>query len=115
MLLKSLTNEVVVRIGEGGAGRWAALKALAFQSRTHRVRVQPQLAGNGPYLPVLAMKQAPNVRLLFRSDHSFSLPPSVAPKKLSRAATEPANYRAAISPWQRKVSGHQVEGTHAAG
>jgi hypothetical protein len=72
MLRKRLTNEVAVGIGEGGAGRCAALKALAFQSGAHGVRMQPQLGGNGANLPVLAMKQASNIGLLFGSDHSFS-------------------------------------------
>src|SRR5713226_2413794 len=69
MLLKSLADEVQVRIGERGARRWATLKPLDFQSGAHRVWVQPQLGGNGANLPVLAMKQAPNICFLFRSDH----------------------------------------------
>jgi hypothetical protein len=95
MLLKRLPNEVAVRIAEGGAGRCTALEALDFQSGAHGVRMQPQLGGNGANLPVFAMKQASNIGLLFGSDHSFSPPPSVAPQKLSLAATEAANYRRA--------------------
>lgn len=71
MLLKGLAQEVQVRIGEGGARCWATFASLDFQSGAYRVRVQPQLGGNGPDLPVLAIIQAPNICFLLRSDHSL--------------------------------------------
>src|SRR6266498_1543567 len=115
MLLKGLLNEVKVRISEGGTRRRTPLEALSLQGGAHRVRMHPQLGGNGADPPMLGVKQAANLRSLFGRDHGLSLRPSIALKKLTRAATEPANHRAVVGPRQRKVSGPQVERTHAAG
>ena len=74
MLLKRLAHEVEVWIGEGSTRSHAPFKPLGFQSGAHGLRMHSQLGGNGADLPVLAVKQPPNIRFLFGSDHSFLTP-----------------------------------------